>query len=102
MQVPLSAHTRTTWWRKLTPRLCIVLTVEEGFDRARDPFGNRLEILDIAAGHQQLVYSADEVFEAPNWTRDRYIYFNSVRSGGSQIGRMEPNGRLISTAARAR
>jgi TolB protein len=48
----------------------LVLPAGEGFDRNRDPFGSRLEILDVASGHRRILYSEDHVFEAPNWTRD--------------------------------
>ena len=48
----------------------VVVPVQTGFDRGKDPFGSRLEILDLASGHRQVVYSTDEVIEAPNWTRD--------------------------------
>ncbi|MBZ0300321.1 MAG: biopolymer transporter TolR [Anaerolineae bacterium] len=56
----------------------IVVPVKEGFDRGKDPFGSRLEILDIASGHRQMIYQTDDVFEAPNWTRDgKSLIFNS-------------------------
>ena len=56
----------------------IVAPVKEGFERGRDPFGSRLEILDVASGHRQIIYSRDDVFEAPNWTRDgKALIFNS-------------------------
>jgi TolB protein len=48
----------------------IVVPVKEGFVRGRDPFGSHLELLDVASGHRQIIYSADSVFEAPNWMRD--------------------------------
>ena len=48
----------------------IVAPVKEGFDRGKDPFGSRMEILDIASGDRRIIYSTDDVFEAPNWTRD--------------------------------
>src|SRR5512133_2287216 len=48
----------------------LVKTVAAGFDRSRDPFGSRLEILDMESGHRQVIHSTDDVFEAPNWTRD--------------------------------
>jgi TolB protein len=55
----------------------IVQTVPAGFDRAKDPFGSRLEVLDLASGHRQVIYSADDVFEAPNWMRDgKALIFN--------------------------
>ena len=56
----------------------IVAPVTEGFDRGKDPFGSRMEILDIASGHRQVLFSQDAVFEAPNWTRDgKALIFNS-------------------------
>ncbi|MBK8021551.1 MAG: TolB family protein [Chloroflexi bacterium] len=48
----------------------ISVPVQKGFDRARDPFGSRLEILDVASGSREIVYQSDDVFEAPNWTLD--------------------------------
>lgn len=56
----------------------IVAPVGPGFDRARDPFGSRLEILDLASGGREVIYETEDVFEAPNWTRDgRALVFNS-------------------------
>lgn len=48
----------------------MVMPVADGFERGRDPFGSRLELLDLASGHRRVIYNADSVFEAPNWTRD--------------------------------
>jgi TolB protein len=56
----------------------IVIPVKEGFDRGKDPFGSRLELLDVASGHRQIIYSVDRVIEAPNWTRDgKALIYNS-------------------------
>ncbi len=57
----------------------IVVPVKEDFDRQRDPFGSHLELLDIASGHRHIVYSVDDVLEAPNWTRDgQALIYNSA------------------------
>jgi Tol biopolymer transport system component len=57
----------------------IVAPVQPGFDRGKDPFGSRLEILDLASGHRQMIYSTGDVFEAPNWTRDaKALIYNSA------------------------
>lgn len=48
----------------------IVTPAGAGFNRQTDPFGSYMEILDLASGLRRIVYSTDEVFEAPNWTRD--------------------------------
>jgi TolB protein len=56
----------------------IVAPVKAGFDRWVDPFGSRMEILDVASGDRQIIYSTEDVFEAPNWTRDgKALIFNS-------------------------
>jgi Tol biopolymer transport system component len=55
----------------------IVRPVKAGFERGKDPFGSRLETLDVASGHRRIIYSAEHVFEAPNWTRDgKALIFN--------------------------
>jgi hypothetical protein len=56
----------------------IVVPAGEGFNRAKDPFASHLEIVDVASGHRQIVYSTDYVIEAPNWTRDgEALIYNS-------------------------
>ena len=55
----------------------IVRPVKDDFVRGRDPFGSLLEILDVASGHRQIIYRAEQVIEAPNWTRDgKALIFN--------------------------
>ena len=55
----------------------LVVPAQADFDRATDPFGSRLEILDLESGHRQIIYETDDVFEAPNWTRDgKALIFN--------------------------
>ena len=48
----------------------IVVPVKDGFERGRDPFGSHLELLDVESGHRQVIYSSEDIFEAPNWRRD--------------------------------
>lgn len=57
----------------------VVVPVAAGFNRERDPFGSRLEVLDVRSGHRRVLYSANHVFEAPNWTRDgQALIFNQA------------------------
>lgn len=56
----------------------IAIPVKDGFNRETDPFGSHLEILDVASGQRQIIYSTDDIFEAPNWTRDgKALIYNS-------------------------
>jgi hypothetical protein len=48
----------------------IVVPVQEGFSREKDRLGSHLELLDIPGGRREVIYSAGDVFEAPNWMRD--------------------------------
>jgi TolB protein len=58
--------------------VCLVAPASQGFERGRDPFASRLEILDLPTGNRQVIYAADEIFEAPNWTRDgKSLIYNS-------------------------
>jgi Tol biopolymer transport system component len=56
----------------------VVIPAPAGFNRQADPFASRLEVLDIADGRREIVYSTDTVIEAPNWTRDdKALIYNS-------------------------
>lgn len=48
----------------------IVTPAGPEFVRFKDPFGSNLEVLDVETGARAIVYSSDDVFEAPNWTHD--------------------------------
>lgn len=48
----------------------LVAPVADGFSREKDPFTSHMEILEVATGRRKILFSADHVFEAPNWTRD--------------------------------
>ena len=57
----------------------VVVPVKADFDRGRDPFASRLEILDVPSGRRRILYSTDSVIEAPNWTRDgKALIYNSA------------------------
>jgi len=56
----------------------IVVPVAEGVTNPRANLGSRLEIMDVATGHRRVIYSTDDVFEAPNWTLDgQALIYNS-------------------------
>lgn len=62
----------------------IIRPAKESFVPYRDYIGTRLEILDVQTGHRQMIHSASQPFEAPNWTPDgsALIYNISGRSAG--------------------
>jgi TolB protein len=62
----------------------VIRPAPDGFVPYRDYIGSRLELLDVATGHRQVVKTSREPFEAPNWTRDgsALVYNTSGRSEG--------------------
>jgi TolB protein len=61
-----AAATETATFRDVR----IVVPAAPGFVRGRDPFGSRLELVEVASGDRLAIYEAPEVIEAPNWTPD--------------------------------
>ncbi|NQU81459.1 MAG: TolB family protein, partial [Bacteroidetes bacterium] len=39
--------------------------------------GSHLEVLDIQTGHRKILYSSEHSIQAPNWTKDGKIIYNS-------------------------
>jgi Tol biopolymer transport system component len=59
----------------------IIRPVKEGFVPYRDYIGSQLEILDVANGRLEMIYTSAQPFEAPNWTRDgKALIYNSSGS----------------------
>ncbi len=61
---------------------------------------SRLEVIDIGTGHRQIVYQAEQHFEAPNWSLDdQYLLFNQ----GGRLYRLPLRGeaqpRLLDTGS---
>lgn len=76
--VALCSHEDNVVEEALFHNVRIVEPVKEGFIRLRDPLASQLELLEIESGQRQIVYSAPEIFEAPNWTPDsKALLYNS-------------------------
>ena len=74
----LCSHEEDTQERAMFDNVRIVLPAGKDFDRERDPFGSRLELLEVASGRRRIIHRADGIFEAPNWTRDgKALIYNS-------------------------
>lgn len=56
----------------------IVVPAKPDFQPYRDYIGSHIEILDIESGHREIVYSAANSLQAPNWTPDnKALIYNS-------------------------
>jgi TolB protein len=54
----------------------------------RDYIGSRLEVLDLASGHRQVLHRSAEPFEAPNWTPDGAALIYNTSGRGEGRGRL--------------
>jgi len=54
----------------------------------RDYLGSRLELLDVASGHRQVIRESAEPFEAPNWTLDGESLIYNASGSGEGRGRL--------------
>jgi Tol biopolymer transport system component len=67
----------------------IIRPAKEGFVPYQDYLGSHLEILDVQSGNRQIIYSAAQPFEAPNWTLDgSALIYNSSGSAPDLKGRL--------------
>lgn len=80
----LCSHNPEVVERAVFRNVRLVRPAPADFVPYRDYIGSRLEILDVASGHRQVVHAAGAPFEAPNWTLDgsALIYNTSGRSEG--------------------
>jgi Tol biopolymer transport system component len=55
----------------------ITVPAKDDFVPYRDYIGSNLELMDVAAGKREIVYTAADSFQAPNWTKDgRALIYN--------------------------
>lgn len=66
----LCSHEEEISETALIDNVRIVRPAGAGFQRDRDPYLSRMEILDLAGGARQLLFEEEGVFEAPNWMKD--------------------------------
>ena len=67
----------------------IIIPAKPDFKPYHDYIGSQLELLDVASGHRQIIYSSADPFEAPNWTHDgQALFFNSSGADPDKRGRL--------------
>ncbi len=55
----------------------ITVPAKDDFVPYRDYIGSNLEVMDVATGSRQIVYTVPDSFQAPNWTKDgRALIYN--------------------------
>lgn len=72
------AHNEKVLESALFSNVRITVPAKESFVPYRDYLGSNIEILDVATGHRQIVYTDSGSVQAPNWTPDnKYLIYNT-------------------------
>jgi TolB protein len=70
----------------------IDVPAKPGFVPYRDYIGSRIEVLDVATGAREVVYTSTESLQAPNWTPDgKALVYNS----GGRLYRLDLAKRTV-------
>ena len=85
----LCSHNGQTITQAVFRNVRIVRTAKPDFVPYHDYIGSQLELLEIATGNRQVIYSSADPFEAPNWTADgQALQFNSSGADPDKRGRL--------------
>jgi Tol biopolymer transport system component len=64
------SHNKDVTEKAVFSNVRITVPAKDDFVPYRDYIGSNLELMDLATGKRQIVYTAPDSFQAPNWTRD--------------------------------
>ena len=84
----ICSHTADVVEKAIFRDVRIIRPAKEGFVPYRDFIGSVLEILDVQNGKLESIYSSEQPFEAPNWTRDGKALIYNVSGRGDGWGRL--------------
>jgi TolB protein len=56
----------------------VIVPAAPDFEPYRDYLGSHLEVMNVATGHRTVLYSDPGSIQAPNWTRDGKLIYNSA------------------------
>lgn len=85
----LCSHNGQTLTQAVLRDVRVIIPASADFKPYHDYIGSQLELLDLASGHRQIIYSSADPFEAPNWTTDgQALIFNSSGADPDKRGRL--------------
>jgi TolB protein len=85
----LCSHNGATMTQAVFSNVRLIRTAKPDFVPYHDYIGSQLELLDVATGDRQIIYSSADPFEAPNWTHDgAALQFNSSGADPDKRGRL--------------
>jgi Tol biopolymer transport system component len=71
------SHNKDVTEKAVFNNVRITVPAKDDFVPYRDYIGSNLEVMDVATGQRQIVYTASDSFQAPNWTSDgKALIFN--------------------------
>ena len=71
------SHNKDVTEKAVFSNVRITVPARDDFVPYRDYIGSNLEVMDVATGKRQIVYTAADSFQAPNWTKDgRALIYN--------------------------
>jgi Tol biopolymer transport system component len=74
----ICAHNKDEVEKVAYDNVRIIVPAKENFVPYRDYIGSSIELMDLKSGNRQVVYTAPESLQAPNWMKDgRSLIYNS-------------------------
>ena len=74
----ICAHNKDVVEKVSFDNVRIIIPAKENFVPYKDYLGSSIELMDVNNGSRQVVYTASESLQAPNWTRDgKSLIYNS-------------------------
>jgi len=71
------SHNKDVSEKAVFSNVRITVPAKDDFVPYRDYIGSNLEVMDVTTGKRQVVYTAPDSFQAPNWTKDgRALIYN--------------------------
>lgn len=66
----ICSHDNTDLQTAVFKNVRITIPAQKDFKPYKDYIGSNLEIMDIATGNRQIIYTVSNSIQAPNWTKD--------------------------------
>ncbi len=84
----LCSHNPAVVERAIFSNVRIIRPAADNFRPYRDYIGSVLEVLDVTTGQRQTLWTSQQPFEAPNWTRDGALVVNTSGTDADWRGRL--------------
>lgn len=74
----ICSHVEDVLEKAIFSNVQIIIPPAPNYQPYRDYIGSHLEVMDVATGKRKILHSAPNSLQAPNWTKDNKLIFNSV------------------------